>query len=69
MSEILEIVELITTSKAAVAAVALAWVFFTYKTCSEERKAHIEERKEWATRVYDLADAIHQSVLAFEKKQ
>ena len=68
MNEFISLLEVIVTSKAAVAVVALSWVFFTYKTCSEERRAHTEERKEWAKRVDALADALHESVMAFERK-
>lgn len=68
MNELATIVEAIITSQAAVAAVALAWVYTTYKTCSDDKKAQIEERRQWASRIDALALTLNEAVRAFERR-
>lgn len=64
--EIMQSIELLITSKIAVAAISLFWVTIEIKNQREERKLHFEERQAWAERIERLTESLNRTLSILE---
>jgi len=69
MKEILEIVQLIISSKETTTVLALMWVFWEIRSHGEDKKRHFEERKEWAERFEVFTKTLHELIHEIDKEK
>jgi hypothetical protein len=67
MKELLEIIQLIITSKETTTILALLWAFWEIRSHGEDKKRHFEERKEWAERFEKFTDTLHNLIHEIDK--
>ena len=68
MQELISIIEVVVSSKAAISVVAIAWVFFEIRAHREDKKVHIDERKEWADRIERLTASLNSTIRFLERR-
>ena len=68
MQELISIIEVIVSSKAAISVVAIAWVFFEIRAHREDKKTHIDERREWAERIERLTSSLNDTIRFLERR-
>ena len=62
MKDILDLIEVVLSSNAALSVVCLIWVFVEMKTHLDDKKQHVKERYEWAEKIETLTEALNTTI-------